>query len=63
MADNDNVSHARARLHHTREIRQQRAAEFWQRVIIQGRIQRQAGEQIKAGETPTEKPQQPRPTS
>ena len=58
----DKVSRARAQLHHAREIRQERAADFWQRTIMEGRIQRQAGEQMTAGKKPTQKrqPRQPR---
>lgn len=56
----DQVSRARTQLHHTREIREERAAEFWQRTIIEGRNQSQAGEQIKAGEKPAEKKRSPR---
>lgn len=56
----DQVSRARAQLHHARETRQERAAEFWQRVIMEGRMQRRAGEQMKVGETPTQKPRRPR---
>jgi hypothetical protein len=56
----DKVSRARAQLHHTREIRQERAADFWQRTIIEGRIQRQAGEQMTTGEKPAQKPRSPR---
>jgi len=56
----DQVTWSRAQLHHIRELRQERAAEFWQRVIIEGRTQRQAGEQMNAGETPIQKPRRPR---
>jgi hypothetical protein len=56
----DNVSRARAQLHHAPEVRQERTADFWQRTIIEGRIQRQAGEQMAAGEKPAEKPRSPR---
>ena len=59
------VTRSRTQLQHARELRQERAVEFWQRVINEGRIQRQAGEHIKAGETPTQKsrrPRQPRST-
>ena len=56
----DQVSRVRAQLHHAREIRQERAAEFWQRTIMEGRIQRQAGEQMTAGEKPAQKPRSPR---
>ena len=58
----DKVSRARAQLHHAREIRQERAADFWQRTIMEGRIQRQVSEQMTAGEKPAQKrqPRQPR---
>jgi hypothetical protein len=56
----DQITRARAQLHHAREIRQEQAAEFWQRTIMEGRMQRQAGAQMKAGETPTQKPRRPR---
>lgn len=56
----DPVSRVRARLRHERELRQERAAEFWQRVIIEGRMQRQTGAQMQAGEKPAQKPRPPR---
>ena len=56
----DKVSRAPAQLHHAREIRQERAADFWQRTIMEGRMQRQAGARMKAGETPTQKSRRPR---
>jgi hypothetical protein len=56
----DQVSRARAQLHQAREVRQERAAEFWQRTIIEGRTQRQAGERMTAGEKPAQKPRPPR---
>ena len=56
----DPISRARAQLHHERELRQERAAEFWQRLIIEGRMQRQAGAQMQAGEKPAQKPRSPR---
>jgi hypothetical protein len=56
----DQVTRSRTQLHYARELRQERSAEFWQRVINEGRTQRQAGEQIKPGETPTQKPRRPR---
>jgi hypothetical protein len=56
----DKVSRARADLHHAREIRQERAADFWQRTIMEGRIQRQAAEHMTAGEKPAQKPRSPR---
>ena len=56
----DPVSQARAQLHHARDLRQERAAEFWQRMIIEGRTQRQAGAQMQTGEKPAQKPRSPR---
>jgi hypothetical protein len=56
----DKVSRAPAQLHHAREIRQERAADFWQRTIMEGRIQRQAGAQMTAAEKPAQKPRSPR---
>lgn len=53
----DPVSRARAELH---EVRQERAAEFWQRVILDGRQQRQARGEMRAGEKPAQKPRGPR---
>jgi len=55
----DQVSRARTQLHHTREIREERAAEFWQRTIIEGRNQSRAGEQMTAGEKPAQKKRSP----
>ena len=52
----DDASRARAQLHYAREIRQERAADFWQRTIMEGRMQRQTGEQMTAGDKPTQKP-------
>ena len=46
----------RTELNHAREVREERRAEFWQRQINEGRMQRQADEQMKAGETPEQKP-------
>lgn len=61
MADKDS-DHAGHRLRHAREISQERAADFWQRTIAEGRIQRQAGAQMTEGEKPEHKPPQPRPS-
>ena len=46
----------RTELNHAREVREERRADFWQRQINEGRMQRQADEQMKAGETPEQKP-------
>jgi hypothetical protein len=59
MADKD-ISQATHRLRHAREISQERAADFWQRTILEGRIQRQAGAQMTAGQQREQKPPQPR---
>jgi hypothetical protein len=53
----DDVSKAKAQLHHTRDIAQTRAAEFWQGVIIAGRMQQQTDQQQQR---PEQKPSQPR---
>jgi hypothetical protein len=37
-------------------VREERRAEFWQRQINEGRMQRQADDQMKAGETAEQKP-------
>jgi hypothetical protein len=50
----------RTELNHAREVREERRADFWQRQINEGRMQRQADEQMKAGETPKQKPHRPR---
>jgi hypothetical protein len=50
----------RTELNHAREVREERRAEFWQRQINEGRMQRQADDQMKAGETPKQKPHRPR---
>ncbi len=52
----DDVPKAKAQLHHTRDIEQTRAAEFWQGIITAGRMQQQTDQQQK----PEQKPQQPR---
>ncbi len=50
----------RTELNHAREVREERRAEFWQRQINEGRMQRQADDQMKAGETPEQKPRRQR---
>ena len=59
MADKE-IDQARHRLRHAREISQERAADFWQRTILEGRIQRQAADQMTEGQKPEHKPPQPR---
>lgn len=46
----------RTERNHAREVREERRADFWQRQINEGRLQRQADEQTNAGETPEQKP-------
>jgi hypothetical protein len=46
----------RTELNHAREMREERRADFWQRQINEGRMQRHADDQMKAGETPEQKP-------
>ena len=46
----------RTELNHAREVREERRADFWQRQINEGRMQRQADDQMNAGETPQQKP-------
>lgn len=53
----DDVSRARSQLHHLRQIRQERAAAFWQRTIDAGRIQRQTNARQQSQ---SEKQQEPR---
>ena len=50
----------RTELNHAREVREERRAEFWQRQINEGRMQRQANDQMKAGETAEQKPRRQR---
>jgi hypothetical protein len=50
----------RTELNHARQVREERRAEFWQRQINEGRMQRQADEQMKAGETAEQKPRRQR---
>jgi hypothetical protein len=52
----------RTALNHAREMREERRADFWQRQINEGRMQRQADDQMKAGETPDQTPRIHRPT-
>jgi hypothetical protein len=37
-------------------VREERRADFWQRQINEGRMQRQADNQMTEGETPEQKP-------
>ena len=46
----------RTERNHAREMREERRADFWQRQINEGRMQRRADDQMKAGETLEEKP-------
>ena len=46
----------RTERNHAREVREERRADFWQRQISEGRMQRQADDQMNAGETPEQKP-------
>lgn len=41
---------------HAREVREERRADFWQRQINEGRMQRQADDQMNADETPEQTP-------
>ncbi len=50
----------RTELNHAREVREERRADFWQRQINEGRMQRQADDQMNAGETPEQKPRRQR---
>jgi hypothetical protein len=50
----------RTELNHAREVREERRAEFWQRQINEGRMQRQADDQMQAGATPEQKPRRQR---
>jgi hypothetical protein len=50
----------RTELNHAREVRQERRADFWQRQINEGRMQRQADDQMNVGETPEQKPRRQR---
>jgi hypothetical protein len=50
----------RTERNHAREVREERRADFWQRQINEGRMQRQADDQMNAGETPEQKPRVPR---
>lgn len=46
----------RSVLNHAREAREERRADFWQRQINEGRMQRQADDRMNADETPEQKP-------
>ena len=46
----------RTELNHARGVREERRADFWQRQINEGRMQRQADDQMNADETPEQKP-------
>ena len=50
----------RTELNHAREVREDRRADFWQRQINEGRMQRQADDQMKVAETPEQKPRRQR---
>ena len=50
----------RTELNHARDVREERRADFWQRQINEGRMQRQADDQMNPGETPEQKPRLPR---
>jgi hypothetical protein len=45
---------------HARELREERRADFWQRQINEGRMQRQADDRMNADETPEQKPRRQR---
>jgi hypothetical protein len=46
----------RTELNRAREVREERRADFWQRQINEGRMHRQADDQMNAGENPEQKP-------
>ena len=46
----------RTERNHAREVRAERRADFWQRQINEGRMQRQADDQMNAREIPEQKP-------
>ena len=46
----------RTERNHAREVREERRVDFWQRQINECRMQRQADDQMNAGETPEQKP-------
>ena len=48
----DEVSQARDQLRHARQDRVQRAADFWQRTLNEGRVARQAERQQTQAEAP-----------
>lgn len=51
----DEVSQARDQLRYARQDRNQRAADFWQRTLNEGRVARQAERQQTQAETPVRK--------
>jgi hypothetical protein len=56
----DDVSKAKSQLHRAREVRQERAAEFWRSTISLGRMQRQTDAQQRKSEESARKIRQPR---
>lgn len=56
----DNESKLKSRMQHVKEVQQERAADFWQRTIADGRIQRRAGARMTEGQQAAQKPRQPR---
>ena len=48
-------------LNHAREAREERRADFWQRQINEGRMQRQADDQMKGGRDPGTEASRPSP--
>ena len=58
----DQVSRARSDLRHAREIKTGQAEEFWNQAIRNGRQLREAEQQMKAAETPEQKPRPLRQT-
>ena len=55
----DEVSQARDHLRHARQDRMQRAADFWQRTLNEGRVARQAERQQMQAETPVQRQRGP----
>lgn len=58
----DQVSRARSELRRAKEIKTEQAEEFWNQAMRNGRQLREAEQQMKAVETPEQKPRQPRQT-
>ncbi len=46
----------RTERNHAREVREERRADFWQSQINEGRMQRQADDQMNPVKTPEQKP-------